>query len=134
MTQELPIHDTSTFPARPNLESGETMHTYNLVDLAPAPSDAARPAVQRLGAHSGATIIAMTFTPGQVLADHKAAHPILVQAVAGELQFSCGDETVTLTPGMVLHLDPMVVHRVSVAADAKENGVLFLTMLTPRRD
>ena len=92
------------------------------------------PAVKRILEGNGANLIAFSFAPGQRLNDHKAAPPITVQCVSGTLDFTCGDQTVRMTPGTVLHLDDHVVHRVDCPADApEERSVLLLHMLTGER-
>ncbi|UBI03450.1 cupin domain-containing protein [Corynebacterium freneyi] len=68
----------------------------------------------------------MRFRADQTLPDHRAAHPILVQCMEGQVRFSVGDRTEVLTPGCVAHLPAMVPHRV----DADEDSVFLLSMLT----
>ena len=110
------------------------MSVFELLDAAPSPDPSRpRPAVQRLLQGDGANLIAFTFAPGQDLPDHRSAHPITVQCVAGELDFMCGDETVRLAPGVVVHLREQVTHRVDCPAEAPERNVLLLTMLTGER-
>ncbi|HHU39358.1 MAG TPA: cupin domain-containing protein [Propionibacterium sp.] len=109
------------------------MTVLDLLDAAPAAREGTRPGVQRLLQGDGANVIAFTFTPGQSLPDHKAAHPITVQCLSGVLDFTCGDETVRLAPGVVAHLRDHVVHRVDCPPDADPTNVLLLTMLTGER-
>lgn len=110
------------------------MTVLPLTDAAPVPDPSRpRPAVTRLLQGDGANLIAFTFAPGQDLPDHRSAHPITVQCVEGALDFTCGDETVRLTPGVVVHLREKVTHRVDCPADAPEKNVLLLTMLTGER-
>lgn len=110
------------------------MTTLNLLDDAPAPRpDKRRPSVKRLLRGDGANLIAFTFTPGQFLPDHKSAHPITVQCLSGTLDFGCGEETVRMSPGVVLHLREHVVHRVDCPEDAEGPAILLLSMLTGER-
>ncbi|MDO5511483.1 cupin domain-containing protein [Corynebacterium sp.] len=110
------------------------MNVLPLLDAAPAPHPSRpRPAVQRLLQGDGANLIVFTFAPGQDLPDHRSAHPITVQCVAGELDFTCGEETVRLDPGVVVHLPEHVTHRVECPADAPDRSILLLTMLTGER-
>ncbi|MDN6382860.1 MULTISPECIES: cupin domain-containing protein [Corynebacterium] len=111
------------------------MTVLPLPELAPAPAPARpRPMVKRLLQGGGANLITFTFAPGQDLPDHKAAHPILVQCVSGTLDFGCGEETVRMNPGTVIHLREYVVHRVNCPGDAPdEANILLLTMLTGER-
>lgn len=110
------------------------MTVLELLADAPAPDPSRpRPAVARLLQGDGANLIAFTFRPGQNLPDHRSAHPITVQCVEGALDFGCGDETVRLTAGTVIHLREKVTHRVDCPADAPERNILLLTMLTGER-
>jgi len=110
------------------------MNVLPLLDAAPAPDPSRpRPAVKRLLQGDGANLIAFSFAPGQDLPDHQAAHPITVQCLEGELDFTSGEETVRLAPGVVVHLREHVVHRVECPAGAPERSVLLLTMLTGER-
>lgn len=110
------------------------MNVFPLLDAAPVPDPSRpRPAVARLLQGDGANLIAFTFAPGQNLPDHTSAHPITVQCVDGILDFTCGEETVRLSPGTVIHLKEQVVHRVDCPAEAPECNVLLLTMLTGER-
>ncbi|NMF08662.1 cupin domain-containing protein [Corynebacterium xerosis] len=102
------------------------MSFHDVVTAAPPAKDGDGPAVQRLQTADGVNIIAMRFRAGQALPDHRAAHPILVQCMEGQVRFSVGDRTEVLTPGRVAHLPAMVPHRV----DADEDSVFLLSMLT----
>lgn len=104
----------------------EALSFHDVVTAAPPAKDGDGPAVQRLQTADGVNIIAMRFRAGQALPDHRAAHPILVQCMEGQVRFSVGDRTEVLTPGRVAHLPAMVPHRV----DADEDSVFLLSMLT----
>lgn len=127
---DLPRHRPATAGGDPG-----QMNVLSLPDLAPPPApERSRPAVARLLQGDGANIITFTFAPGQDFPDHKAAHPITVQCVAGTLDFGCGGQTVRLSPGMVIHLREHVIHRVECPADAPDGAnILLLTMLTGER-
>ena len=128
----LPLNTPETFgEAAASDRVGMTV--LDLLDAAPAAREGPRPGVPRLLQGDGANVIAFTFTPGQSLPDHKAAHPITVQCLSGVLDFTCGDETVRLAPGVVAHLRDHVVHRVDCPPDADPTNVLLLTMLTGER-
>ncbi|APQ54416.1 Cupin [Corynebacterium pseudotuberculosis] len=88
------------------------------------------PTVSRLLQAEGANIIVFTFTPGQILNDHKAAHPVTIQCLKGSLDVECPDQTVRLTPGKVLHLPQRVIHKVSSPSEASSEAILLLTMMT----
>lgn len=110
------------------------MTTLNLLAAAPAPQPGKRrPSVKRLLQGDGVNLIAFTFTPGQFLPNHNSAHPITVQCLSGTLDFGCGEETVRMSPGVVLHLREKVMHRVDCPADADSPAILLLSMLTGER-
>lgn len=107
------------------------MTTLRLLDDSPPPQpDKSRPAVKRLLQGDGANLIAFTFSAGQSLPDHRAAHPITVQCLSGVLDFGCAGETVRLEPGVITHLPAGLTHRVDCPAGASGPAVLLLTMLT----
>lgn len=106
----------------------------------PAPDPSRdRGAVKRRLEADGAKLVTFTFAPGQAWPDHEAAHPIVVQCLAGTLDFTVLDDDddagaarpVRLRPGVVAHLPAHVKHRVDCPADAPDaQNVLLLTMLT----
>ncbi|MFC0581424.1 cupin domain-containing protein [Micrococcoides hystricis] len=108
---------------------GHLLNTFDVLQVAPPPRDRAMPSISRLFEGDGANLIAITFVAGQVLADHRAAHPITVQAICGEVRFMVADRVETLTPGVVVHLPEMVVHRL----ESVQDSVVLLTMLTGER-
>ena len=124
---DLPINDATTFGDATH--GGSVLTTLNLLDEAPAPDPTRpRPAVKRVLSADGANLILFSFTPGQDLPDHKAAHPITVQVLHGSVTFSCGERDETLTPGRIVHLPAYVPHAVSCR---DEPALMLLTMLTP---
>lgn len=106
--------------------------SISVLDAAPVADPArARPVAARAARGQGAEIILFSFAPGQSLPDHQAAHPIIVQCVRGQLDFSWEGQTVRLELGTVVHLRSRVVHRVDCPADAsEEQSILLLTMIT----
>ena len=100
---------------------------------APEPRTGTPPAIRRKLEGDVANLIVMTFTPGQVLRSHTAAHPITVQTLSGSLILTTDDGDISLTPGTVVHLRSMVVHEVSCPHDAEDTNILLLTMLTGER-
>lgn len=107
------------------------MTVFNVLHDAPTPQpDKNRPGVKRLLQGDGANLIAFTFSPGQSLPDHRAAHPITVTAFSGQLTFSYGEETFELSPGVTVHLEAGVTHRVDCPAESTDDAVMLLTMLT----
>lgn len=124
---DLPINDATTFGDATH--NGSVLTALNLLDEAPAPdSTRPRPTVKRVLSADGANLILFSFTPGQDLPDHKAAHPITVQVLHGSVTFSCGERDETLTPGRVVHLPAYVPHAVACGT---EPALMLLTMLTP---
>src|SRR5699024_1385923 len=103
------------------------------VSDAPEPRTGTPPAMHRKLEGDGANLILMTFTPGQVLRSHTAAHPITLQSISGSLVLTTDSGDISLTPGTVVHLRAMVVHQVSCPQDAAETNILLLTMLTGER-
>ena len=100
------------------MSEGTALH---LLDDAPTPDPArARPAVARVLQGAGANLILFSFAPGQSLPDHHAAHPITVQCLRGDLDFTWGGRTVRLAPGTVVHLPAYVTHRVDCPAEDGE--------------
>ena len=133
MTQaSIPLNTPETF-GNPARQGGAGMTVIDLLEDAPAAKEGVRPGVQRLLQGDGANVIAFTFTAGQSLSDHKAAHPITVQCVSGVLDFTCEGRTVRLDPGVVVHVRDHVVHRVDCPAGTDGTSVLLLTMLTGER-
>lgn len=97
-----------------------------LLELAPQ-SEGSRPGVKKALVTHGARVVMMRFRGGQVLAEHTAAFPILVQCLQGEIEFVAGEQSVTLTPGVVANVDARVPHEVRGVSDA----VFQLVMLDP---
>ncbi|MBK4173127.1 LuxR family transcriptional regulator [Corynebacterium macginleyi] len=114
----------------------------DLVALAP-PTDPQRqrPGVRRVFKGDRANLILFSFSPGQTLPDHKAAHPITVQVIRGEELFTCGEKTVRLIPGTMVHLPAYHVHSVAAPLPVMDSdspaqqadmqpALMLLTMLT----
>ena len=97
-----------------------------LLDLAPA-GEGGRPGVKKALVGHGARVVMFRFAAGQVLAEHTAAFPILVQCLEGKVEFAAGEESVTLVPGSVANLATRVPHEVRAITDA----VFQLVMLDP---
>ena len=127
---EQSLHETDSF-GEAELTDSEHMTVLDVPAMTPDPvTPRKRPSVSRLLQGDGANLITFGFAPGQDLPDHKAAHPITVQCLSGTLDFTCGGQTVRMTPGRVFHLRAYVVHAVECPADAEGEAVLLLTMLT----
>lgn len=70
-------------------------------------------------AGTGARVIVFALDTGAELAEHTAPGPILVQGLAGRLEFSTKEETVELLPGGLIHLDARVPHAVRAAEPSR---------------
>lgn len=118
----------------PESRPSDAMTFINMLEAAPpAQPDKPRPAVRRLLQGDGGNLIVFTFSPGQSLPDHRAAHPITVSSLKGEILFGCGDETVTLRPGNIVHLKEHLTHRVDYPTGTDGDAILLLTMMTGER-
>ncbi|NYF99305.1 cupin domain-containing protein [Janibacter cremeus] len=101
-------------------------HVDGLLDLPPE-GRGARPGVKKALVGHGARVVMFRFAAGQVLDEHKANFPILVQCLRGTVDFVAGDQTATLGPGGLANLDALVLHEVRAVTDA----VFQLVMLDP---
>ena len=77
-----------------------------------------RPGVQRIMVADGARVVVFRFAAGQVLAEHKAAFPILVQSIDGHIRFTADGRTIDLHPGDIAHLSARLLHAVEAVTDA----------------
>jgi quercetin dioxygenase-like cupin family protein len=68
------------------------------------------------------------FDTGQVLTEHTAAVPALLQVLDGHLRITADGRTVDLVPGRLVHLAARLPH----ALEAVEPSRLLLTMLDSR--
>ncbi len=76
----------------------------------------------------GVRLVLFSFDEGQVLTEHTAAMPVLLQSVEGTFSITGGDQTVVLKEGDVIHMDTRLPHSVQALTPAK----LLLTMLDSR--
>ena len=102
-------------------------HVDGLLELPPQ-GKGTRPGVKKALVGHGARVVMFRFAAGQVLDEHKAAFPILVQCLQGTVDFVSGDQVATLGPGSVANLDAMVLHEVRAVTDA----IFQLVMLDPQ--
>ena len=75
----------------------------------------------------GARVVLFSFDAGQVLTEHTAAVPALLQVLDGHLRIIADGRTVDLRPGGIVHLAARLPHTV----EAVEPSRLQLTMLDP---
>jgi quercetin dioxygenase-like cupin family protein len=76
----------------------------------------------------GARVVLFSFDVGQVLTEHTAAVPALLQVLDGHLRVTADGRTVDLRPGGLVHLAARLPH----AVEAVEASRLQLTLLDPR--
>jgi quercetin dioxygenase-like cupin family protein len=76
----------------------------------------------------GVRVVLFSFGAGQVLTEHTAAVPALLQVLDGHLRIIADGRTVDLLPGGLVHLAARLPH----ALEAVEPSRLQLTMLDPR--
>lgn len=76
----------------------------------------------------GVRVVVFAFDQGQVLTEHTAAMPVLLQVLTGHLRITADGRTVDLVPGGLVHLPTRMAH----AVDAVEASTLMLTMLDNR--
>lgn len=75
-----------------------------------------------------AKVVVFEFAAGDVLKEHAARHPVIIQVLRGRVEFSVQDDVFTLEPGRLIHLTPMLRH----AVRAGEPATLTVTMLLPQ--
>lgn len=54
--------------------------------------------------------VRIAFQKGQEMKEHKAAHPIVVQVLEGEIDFGVSSDRVLLKKGMAITLEPNILH------------------------
>ncbi|MFD1813464.1 cupin [Rhodococcus gannanensis] len=87
--------------------------------------DGTAPRIERVAAVAGVTVVRLSFRAGQSMEDHKARFPILVQGQSGHVTFATADRTVDLVPGVAVHVDAELTHRLQ----AVEDSVITLLVL-----
>ncbi len=75
----------------------------------------------------GARVVLFAFDAGQVLTEHTASVPALLQVLDGYLRVTADGRTVDLYPGGLVHLAARLPH----AVEAIEPARLQLTLLDP---
>lgn len=76
----------------------------------------------------GARVVVFAFDAGQVLTEHTAAVPVLLQVLDGHLRVVADGRTVDMRPGDLVHLSARLPHAVEAVIGSR----LMLTMLDPR--
>lgn len=74
----------------------------------------------------GVRVVVLAIAAGSGLAEHRTPkHPLLMQALDGEVRVTIAGEGTVLRPGDFLHLDAGVLHAVHADVDSKL-GLLLL--------
>ncbi|MDN5559177.1 MAG: cupin domain-containing protein [Ruaniaceae bacterium] len=76
----------------------------------------------------GVRLVLFAFDEGQVLTEHTAAMPVLLQTVSGRFRITGGDDEAELRVGDVIHFDTRLPHSVT----ALEPSKLLLIMIDSR--
>ncbi|MBD0861625.1 cupin domain-containing protein [Gordonia sp. zg691] len=77
-----------------------------------------RPDITVLARGTGANVVRISFLAGQSMPDHRTGRPIVVMGQQGEIDFTVGDETSRITPGVAVHVEPDVGHALVARTDA----------------
>ena len=95
--------------------------------LQAAPVSEERFQIKRIFQGTGVTIIRLTFAAGQVMREHSANAPLIVQVLDGEIRFRFSGEEYVMPAGAMLHVEPKVLHEVEAVTDAH----VLLTLCFP---
>lgn len=76
----------------------------------------------------GARIVLFAFDKGQVLTEHTAAMPVVIQVLSGHVEIRADGRTVDLVPGGAVHLGTRLPHSVTALEPTK----MQLIMMDPR--
>ncbi len=74
-------------------------------------------------------LVLIALREGAVLAAHHAVHPITIHCLEGQGELRVGEATFEMSPGVVVPLDPHVVHEV----EGKPALVLLVTMFRDKK-
>lgn len=111
--------ETSTAPAPYTLIAENTAAILSALPVEPA---ALR--TTRIFKGAGAKVVKLSFDTGQIMKEHTAAVPILVQVVAGHVTFTVGGEALDMPTGAIIHVDAKVPH----SLEAHTASHLLLTL------
>lgn len=88
-----------------------------------------KPQARKLVDAGGANLVLLSFRAGQVWKEHHSVHPVVVQVLAGAVDFEVKGEVLHLVPGTPIHLTDHLLHEVR----ATEDATVLVTMLTGER-
>lgn len=97
------------------------MESWNVTEIDVAPS---KPEV--LASDGEGRVIAINLPAGQKLGDHRVHERAWVTVIAGSVEISAGDETVSGGPGLLAAFEPNERHEVAATEDAR-----LLLVLSP---
>lgn len=128
MTQDNAPETVTAGVVEQGRSAGSVEGEATLVDLLErTQSRQGKPGAVAVLANDAAKVVAFEFDTGDVLADHAAFHPTLIQVIRGRVDFTLPEGVIELGPGQVLHLTPKLRH----AVKALEPTTLTVTMLLP---
>lgn len=70
-------------------------------------------------------VVNLALAEGALLAEHSTPHPILVQVLTGDVEFTCEGEVFRMGPGGLISVDADIVHAVRAHAPSS----VLLTLL-----
>lgn len=115
--------DDRTTSAEPRGDDGVATYVDDIFEA--ASSRGGRPGAAAVLDTDGVKVVAFEFAAGDVLKEHAAHHAVVIQVLRGSVEFTVQGEVLTLGPGRLVHLTPMLRH----AVRAIEDSTLIVTML-----
>jgi len=86
------------------------------------------PMIRRIFQADGVRLIRIAFAAGQVMREHSTNAPLIVQVLAGAIEFRVAGDAINLPAGAVLHVRPHEVHELEAVDDSQ-----VLLILHPRQ-
>ncbi len=83
-----------------------------------APISVERFQIQRAFQGTGAKVVRLSFVEGQVMREHSTNAPLIVQLLDGRIDFRIAGETIEMTRGTILHVEPGELHELEARADS----------------
>lgn len=80
-----------------------------------------------LHADDDVRVVVFGFAAGEVLSEHTASRPAVIQVIRGEMELTLDGETVAAGPGAWIHMTAGLRHAVRAVTPA----VMLLTLLRP---
>lgn len=89
------------------------LHFQDSADHLPPPEAGQRDIASKVVFSSPAVrVVNIAFAEGALLADHSNPHPILVQVLSGDVEFTCAGQTTRIGAGGLVSVDGGAVHAV----------------------